>query len=202
MTTIGTTESLTAPLGTVTAGRLLFTRGAAHLKIGVDAAMEDLYRASFEGKVPHIEVEGGTVRVKYRAALRPPHGEIILSGRVPWSIEGHLGMTDVVAGLEDLELSGLEITAGASKVELRLPRPKGTVRIGIGGGSSDCLLTRPSGVPVRVHIGGGASHLAIDDFRVGSVGGKTDWQSPDYDEAEARYEIEIGAGASNLTVRS
>jgi hypothetical protein len=54
-------------------------------------------------------------------------------------------------------------------------------------------------VPVRVHIGGGASNLAIDDFR---GGGRIDWRSPDYDRLEGRYDIEIGAGASNLTVRT
>jgi hypothetical protein len=55
---------------------------------------------------------------------------------------------------------------------------------------------------VRVRIGGGASRLAIDDFSVGSAGGKTDWRSPDYEEAESRYDIEIGAGASKVTVRT
>jgi len=57
-------------------------------------------------------------------------------------------------------------------------------------------------VPVRVRIGGGASKLAIDDFSVGSAGGKTDWRSPDYDQAKSRYDIEIGAGASKVTVRT
>jgi hypothetical protein len=60
-------------------------------------------------------------------------------------------------------------------------------------------MIRPAGVPVRVHIGAGASNLAIDDFR-GS--GKIDWRSPDYDQHEDRYDIEIGAGASDLTVRT
>ena len=63
-------------------------------------------------------------------------------------------------------------------------------------------MIRPAGVPVRVRIGGGASKLAIDDFAVGSTGGKMDRESPDYDSAEQRYDIEIGAGASKVTVRS
>ena len=63
-------------------------------------------------------------------------------------------------------------------------------------------MTRPGGVPGRVRIGGGASRLAIDDFRLGAAGGKTDWRSPDYDRVEARYDIEIGAGASKITVRT
>ncbi len=202
MTRTGTAEELAAPLGAVETGRLVFTRGASHLAIGVDGSMEDLYRARFEGKVPHIRVDGGAVTVKYRPSLRPPRGEITLSGRVPWAIRGHMGMSDVVADLEDLELRDLEISAGTSKVELRLPRPKEAVRIRIGGGASNVELIRPVGVPVRVRIGGGASKLAIDDFSVGSAGGKTDWRSPDYDQAKSRYDIEIGAGASKVTVRT
>jgi hypothetical protein len=62
--------------------------------------------------------------------------------------------------------------------------------------------SRPAGVPVRVRIGGGASTLAIDDSSGEAAGGTTDWRSPDYDEAHGRYDIEIGAGASKITVRT
>jgi hypothetical protein len=192
-------EELAAPLGAVDTGHLVFARGAAHLTIRVDGSMEDLYRARFEGKAPDVRVEGGTVTVKYRPSLHPTRGEITLTGRIPWSINARFGMSDVVANLEDLELRGWEVSAGASKIQARLPRPKDAVRIRIGAGASHVQLIRPVGVPVRVHIGGGASKLAIDDFR-GS--GKIDWRSPDYDQLEGRYDIEIGAGASNLTVRT
>ncbi len=192
-------EELAAPLGAVDTGHLVFARGAAHLAIRVDGSMEDLYRARFEGKAPEVRVEGGTVTVKYRPSLHPPRGEITLTGRIPWSITARFGMSDIVADLEDLELRSWEVSAGASKIQARLPRPKDAVRIRIGAGASHVQLIRPAGVPVRVHIGGGASKLAIDDFR-GS--GKIDWRSPDYDQLEGRYDIEVGAGASNLTVRT
>jgi hypothetical protein len=111
-------------------------------------------------------------------------------------------MSDVVADLEDIELAGLEVSGGTSRFEVRLPRPNKSVRVRIGGGASDVTLFRPLRVPVRVRIGGGASKLAIDDFSVASAGGKTDWRSPEYDTAEGRYDIEIGAGASRVTVRT
>jgi hypothetical protein len=142
------------------------------------------------------------VTVRYRVSVHPTRGEIELCGGIPWSIRGHMGMAHVVADLEDLELTDLEVSAGMSHVEIRLPRPEKTVRIRIGGGASDVELIRPTGVPVRVHIGGGASKLAIDEFRLGSGGGQTDWRSPDYDQVEGRYDIGIGAGASKLTVRT
>jgi hypothetical protein len=183
-------------------GRLVFVRGAAHLRIGVDASMEDLYRARFEGKVPDIRVDAGTVTIKYRPSLRPTHGEITLSGRVPWAINAGMGMSGVVADLADLELTDLEIFGGASRLEVKLPRPKVAVRVRIGGGASDLQLIRPAGVPVRVRIGGGASKLTIDDVRVGAAGGTTDWRSPDYDLVQGRYDIEIGAAASKVTIRT
>jgi hypothetical protein len=46
------------------------------------------------------------------------------------------------------------------------------------------------------------SKLAIDEFRLGSAGGKTDWRSPDYDQVEGRYDVDIGAGASKVTIRT
>jgi hypothetical protein len=192
-------EELAAPLGAVDTGRLVFARGASHLKIRVDGSMEELYRARFEGKVPDVRVEGGTVTVKYRPSLHRTSGEITLSGRVPWAIAARMGMSDVVADLQDLELTGLEVSGGVSQLQIKLPRPKAAVPIRVGAGASHVQLIRPAGVPVRVRIGGGASKLAIDDFR-GS--GRIDWRSPDYDQLEGRYDIEIGAGASNLTVRT
>lgn len=197
-----TKQEIAAPLGSLETGRLVFTRGASHLAIGVDRAMEDLFHARFDGKVPDIGVDGDTVRVKYRASFHPPKGDITLSGRVPWAIRGHWGMSDVTANLEDLELTDIEISGGASRLELRLPRPKTTVPVRIGGGASDVEVIRPAGVPVRLRIGAGASKLAIDDLAVGSAGGRTDWKSPDYDSSEERYDIEIGAGASKVIVRS
>jgi hypothetical protein len=202
MTTIGTADELTAPLGSANVGHLVFLRGASHLTIGVDGSMDELYRARFDGKMPDVVVDEGTVEVRYRPSLHPTRGEITLSGRIPWDIEGRWGMSHVVADLEDLELTGLRISGGCSDIEMRLPRPRRAVRIRIGGGASQVELIRPTGVPVGVHIGAGASNLAIDDFLLGSAGGKTDWRSPDYDETAARYDIEIGAGASRFTVRT
>jgi hypothetical protein len=202
MTATGTAQELSAPLGSVDTGRLVFTRGASHLTIGVNGSMDDLYRARFEGRAPVVKTDGSTVTVRYRVSVHPTRGEIELCDGIPWSIRGHLGMSHVVADLEELELTDLEVSAGMSHVEIRLPRPEKTVRIRIGGGASDVELIRPTGVPVRVHIGGGASKLAIDEFRLGSGGGQTDWRSPDYDRVEGRYDIGIGAGASKLTVRT
>ena len=169
MTTTRSAEALAAPLGSVAMGRLVFARGAAHLRIGMDPSMADLYRARFEGKVPEVRVDGGTVTVEYRPSLHRTSGEITLSGRVPWAIKASMGMSEVVADLQDLELTDLEISGGVSRLEIKLPRPKAAVSVRVGAGASNLELVRPAGVPVRVRIGGGSSKLAVDDFRVGAA---------------------------------
>lgn len=201
MTTSIAQTSITQP-GSVAVGHLVFTRGASHLTIGVDGSMQDLYRARFEGKVPEIAEDEGTVTVRYRPSLRPTRGELTLSGRVPWDITARWGISDVVADLRDLDLRGLEVSRGSSHTEVRLPRPTKSVAIRIGGGASNVELIRPVDVPVRVRIGSGVSKLAVDDFRLDSGGGGTDWQSPDYEKAGGRYDIQIGAGASKVTIRT
>jgi hypothetical protein len=153
MTTTGTARVQSVPLGSVDAGRLVFTRGVSHLTIRVNGPMDDLYRARFEGKTPDVRTDGGTVTVRYRMSVHPTRGEIELCGRIPWSIRARMGMSHVVADLEDLELADLEVSAGMSHVEMRLPRPKQTVRLRIGGGASDVELIRPTGVPGPQHGG-------------------------------------------------
>ena len=69
MTTMRSTEELTAPLDSVDVGRLVFARGAAHLTIGVDGSMEDLCRAHFDGKTPGFRIDEGTVTVTHRPSF-------------------------------------------------------------------------------------------------------------------------------------
>jgi hypothetical protein len=52
MTRTRSAEELAAPLGSVAMGRLVFVRGAAHLTIGVDASMQDLYRRGSRARCP------------------------------------------------------------------------------------------------------------------------------------------------------
>jgi hypothetical protein len=201
MTTSAALQELSAPLGAVEVGHLMFARGASHLAIRADATMDDLFRAHFDRKPPEFRADGGTVTVKYRPGFHPPRGELTLSGRVPWAIDARWGMSNIVADLEALELTHLDISGGVSQLEIRLPRPRTTVAVRIGGGASHVELIRPTDVPVRVRVGAGTSDLTIDEVVI-EHGLKTDRKSADYDAAEARYDIEIGAGASHVHVRS
>jgi hypothetical protein len=194
------------PLGSVTEGRLdLACRGASAVAIRAGSG-DDLYRAHFEGAVPLVRVRGGGVLIEYRhprAAAILDRGattaDITLNGSIPWRLEIRNGVSELSADLSGLELRSLEVRGGASRVDLVLRRPVGAVPIHVRGGASDLAIHRPADVPTRFSIQGGVSKLAIDEQTIGSMG-PLRLQSPDFEGAKDRYDVEIRGGASTVTI--
>ena len=194
-----------APLGSASAGRLEFTKGAAMVGLKGDPALTDLYQASFVGPVPEITVTGGTVVVQQRRRFRPfdwraQSADFTLSTAVPWDISLRGGMWKLAADLTALRVTSLEVTGGASDIEVRLPAPEGTVPVRVSGGASKVTLLRPRGTEARAEVAGGASQLVFDDQRLGGVGGRTVLASGGFADAADRYEIRFTGGASQVTV--
>ena len=99
-----------------------------------------------------------------------------------------------------LAIRSLEIKGGARETILALPHPPGTVTLRVFGGASDLTIHRPEGVAARILVRDGSSKLAFDEQHFGAIGGETRWQSPDYEGAADRYNIEVFGGANGLTI--
>jgi hypothetical protein len=198
-------RDFSVPLGTASSGRLRFARGAASVTLRVDSSTGYLYRARFDGPLPELHALDGTVTIRYPRTFHPfdwhkRAGEVTLNGSIPWQIEFHGGLSRLDADLSVLRLGSFEIIGGASGVAVTLPRPLGTVSVRVSGGASDVTIHRPAGVAARISVGRGASKLAFDDQHFGAIGGEMRLQTPDYEGAANRYDIEVSGGASKLTV--
>jgi hypothetical protein len=198
-------ECFAAPLGSITGGRMEFGRGAANVTIRADSATEALYRARFEGPEPRVQSEDGTVTIRYPRTFhlfeaRKRCAEVTLNARIPWEVEIRDGASRLTADLRGLELRSFEASGGASRVELMLPTPSGTVPVRIVGGASNVAIRRPEGVAARVRVSGGSTNLAFDDQRFGAVGGEVSLLSPYYEGASDRYDFVLTGGASNVTI--
>jgi hypothetical protein len=184
--------------------RLVFTQGVANLRIRADGSMPDTYRAEFYGPKPRVTEANGAITIEYQR-FNPfiwgrTSADVVLSPSVTWSIEIRGGVAHWDGDLRNLAITGIEVLGGASKIDLQLPRPRGTVLVRVSGGASHLTVRRPAGVPARVHIGGGASKLELDTQYLGAVGGPVRLETPDYSNATDRYDVEIGGGASKITV--
>ena len=193
-----------APLGAIEHGRLRFSSGVARLDLR-GARIKDLYRATFHGKRPQIAVEpDGTVTLQYKGfswfGMTGVSAQVALTTAVPWAIEIRRGVSHLSADLRELEVSGIDITGGASECELTLPRPRGHATLRITGGASGLAVKRPRGTAAQISVRGGASAFVFDDQRLGAVGGAIRLSTPDWDGTADRWTIELTGGASSLSV--
>jgi DNA-binding MarR family transcriptional regulator len=201
----GPAGDLSAPLGGVTSGRLVFATGVAHLGLDANAGTDELYRAHFDGTVPEIRVEGGTVVVRYRRfSLFEGRrtSRFSLAPGIPWELEIRGGAASCTADLRGLELRGLDLKGGGSDVEIELGAPVGAVPLRIVGGASKLTLRRPAGTALTLSVRGGISKLQMDDQEFGAIGGVVRLQSRGYVEGGDHYALELTGGASRLTIQT
>jgi hypothetical protein len=202
-------RQFSAPRGSLTGGRLEFARGAARLTIR-GAKIPELFRARFDRPAPAVSLDGGAVTVRYprfspRTWLRSRpwarhDGLVALNDEVAWDIQIHKGVAHLDADLRALRVEAVEVSQGASHVELRLPRPDGVVPVRIGGGASHVAIRRPAGTPARLRIGRGVADLTFDEQEFGAVGGRLRLESLGTGGTEDRYEIEISGGAAHVQI--
>lgn len=204
----GSGDHFAAPLGSSSSGRLRFTNGAHRVAIRAGVHMRALCHARFEDRMPMIGVRGGVVTIRYPRVsscdLLGPQcecpAEVALNARVPWDIEVRGGASNLVADLRELHLGSLSLDGGASRLEVVLPTPSGTVTVVVLGGASNVVIHRPYGVAARLRVGGGATSLRFNDRRIGAAGGELDLRDRDYDGATDRYDVTVTGGASNVSI--
>jgi len=202
-------DCFAAPLGSLRSGHLLFVSGASNVTVHADPSMEDLYRARFEGQVPTVRVQDGTISIEYprfppsdqRYYWLERRAEVTLNASIPWHIEVRGSTSRLTADLSKLRLGSLKLAGGASRIEVMLPRPSGTVPVRILGGASNVTIHRPEGAAARAHASGGATNLSFDEKHFGAIGSQVNLQSSDYDDSANRYAfIKVTGGANNMTL--
>jgi hypothetical protein len=204
----GSGDHFAAPLDLSRSGRLRFTNGAHRIVIQVSSPLRGLYRARFGDRMPIVEVRRGIVTIQYP---RFPDGdwlddrserfaEIALNARIPWDVEVRGGASRLLADLSGLRLGSLQVDGGASRLEVVLPAPSGTVTVVILGGASNVAIRRPEGVAARLRVDGGATNLTFDDRHIGAAGSALDLRSRDYDGVPDRYDIAVTGGVNNLSI--
>ena len=131
---------------------------------------------------------------------RAQSADFTLSAAVPWDISLRGGMWKLAADLTALRITSLEVTGGASDIEIRLPAPAGTCRCGCPAAPTRSRCSARAARRLARRSTGGASQLTFDDQRLGAVGGRTVLASGGFADAADRYEIRFTGGASQVTV--
>jgi uncharacterized membrane protein len=193
-----------APLAGTGGGRLQFGSVAARVTVHADARMPELFRARFTGAEPAVTVAGNAVDIEYRGVRwrkwRRQLADVVLNTSIPWRLEAPAGITTLTADLRSLQVSAVSFSGGVGRLDLRLPSPSGTVPIHIRDGAASVSIRRPDGAAIQATFPDGAASVQFDEQRIGPIVGRTPVQSPDYEDATNRYDVEVQGGVAELTI--
>jgi uncharacterized membrane protein len=193
-----------APLASAGAGELRLGQIPGRVTLHAEPGMADLFRARFVSMETTVTVAGNVVDISYRGARRwdwrRQSADIGLNISIPWRIEVRESVLNLTADLHDLHVSAVRISGGANRLDLRLPRPTGSVPVHIHNGAVSTSIRRPDGVAVRAALADGAADVRFDEKRVGPILPGAWLQSPEYGRATSRYDVEIHGGAASLII--
>lgn len=204
----GSSINASTPLAGAETGTLAVTGGAATTHLHVGNTGEDLYHATIQtsfGAQPQVTNATGKVTIDFGATssgLFSIHrvADVTLSDQVPWTISIDGGAMSLDGDLSEGKLTSLNLSGGASRIDLRLPAPLGDAPVHLSGGALDVRLHRPAGSAMRITINGGASTIYGDGRQVASLSGDATWETPDWGSSPDRYTVTVDGGAN--TVRS
>jgi hypothetical protein len=125
---------------------------------------------------------------------------VVLNAAVTWSLDLAGGTQLTQVDLRGGKVAGIAVMAGSDTLDMRLPRPDGTLPLLLAGGVSQFLLSLPDGVPAQVTVGGGASFVSLDGQHLTGIAGGTVITSPGWAAATSRYDIDATSGFSRLAV--
>lgn len=207
------TETLVIPLEGGERARIKVRYGAGKLTLHGDPDATDLLVGNFSGGVEHmVRQEGELTEVTLRSPARQMFlgpwnwwegaqrkWSIGLSARVPLELDLETGACDAHLNLAALPVTRLRLQTGASSTSLRLPEHAGHTQVRIEAGAASVEVRVPEGVAARINARGGLASITVDTARFPRDGGV--YQSPDYEWATHRVEIDVETGVGSVDIR-
>ena len=153
------------------------------------------------------EMVGDKLEVRMRSASNfgPFIGEgfnwnLNLTRDIPISLTINTGASESRIDLSELRVPYLKLETGASSTTLTLPAQAGNTLAEINAGVASVDIHVPEGVAARIRIKEGLSARSINSARFSRLEGNI-YQSPDYDQAANRVELNIEAGIGSISIQ-
>ena len=182
--------------------------GAGHLHVGV-AGPGLLVDGEYTGGV-NVERGGGPGRVRLSAPTRPtswawdraPYTWTMgLTAEVPLRLRVETGASDADLDLSALQVVELRLRTGASETRVTLPAAAGYTRVDAEGGAASIRFRVPDGVAARIRSTMALASSDVDTARFPRNAAGSAWESPDFESAANRVEIEARGGVGSVSVR-
>jgi len=186
---------------------LHINHGAGRLEIGAGVEPGMLLTGNFDSGLDYkTEMVGDKLEVTMRATsgFGPFIGEgfdwrIKLARDIPLSLAINTGASEARLDLSELRVSYLKLETGASSTVLTMPAASGSMLAEINAGVASVEIHVPEGVAARIRIKEGLSARSINSARFTRLESNI-YQSPDYDTAANRVDLNIETGVGSISV--
>jgi hypothetical protein len=209
------TKQVAIPLEGAARARIRVRHGAGQLTVNAGAGQNELLNGTFGGGLDYRAVrDGDELNVKMRVPRpddfffmpwmgwgprRMIEWSFSLNRDIPLALDFRTGANDMRLDLTGLRVTDLRIGTGASSTEVNLPAQAGHTRVVMEAGAASIKVRVPQGVAARIAASGGAASIDVDQGRFPRIG--VAYQSPDYETAPNRVEMEIRVGAGSVDIR-
>ncbi len=128
-----------------------------------------------------------------------PAMAIAVAPGIPVALNVQTGAADAHLDLQQLDVTNLDVSVGASSATIRMPSAAGSTTAHVSGGATTLSIDVPAGVSAQVRYRGGLDNIEVDEARFPAAGEHL-FRSPGYDTAANRVDLTIDAGMATVRV--
>lgn len=197
---IGDEQHLDMPDGT-TSAKLILNMGIAE---DTQIASTDTnyiinYKTSANAVLNTSNEEGKQVININTEKYRLKNSGFYLNKKVAWDISLKSGASEINMNLEDLNVTSVDISSGASEIKGILSSLAKRTDINISSGASDIEFKIPKGSACEVISSSAATSITIDGTKLSGIGKKT-YRTNNFDSANNVFYFNVSSGASEITI--
>lgn len=201
-------ETFSVPLGEAKSVKYKFSHGAGQIEIhggtpsgtalvGTTAVGLN-HRSQLNGDRLEVHVEAGPSFVPF---IGPAQGiwRFQLTQEVPVLLIVEAGASSLDINLREVQATHVELKTGASSSNVTLPM-RGASLLDVEAGAASVNIRVPETVAARIRVKEGVTAVNVDTNRFPRLDSGM-YQSPDYDNAVDRAEINIESGLGSVSVK-
>lgn len=209
-------QDVTIPLEGATRARIRVLHGAGRLRVKGGAGPGEAAKGSFAGGLEYsVNKEGDSLNVEMRVAgqglaagllpwrwpkTRGAEWNLELNEEIPLTLEFEGGASENLLDLTDLNVQELHVETGASSTKLSLPARAGHTKAHVAYAAGAAEIRVPSDVAARIRVDSALAEAKVDRVRFPRVDRRL-YESPDYETANNKVDLDVDANLGSLDVR-
>lgn len=203
-------ENVSIPLQGASRAAIRVRHGAGQLRVDASAAPGAVVSGTFGGGLEQrVRPQGESLNIDLRPSEDFARWGFPWNWTTPGGLDWTMGLSrDVILDLDlqtgasqtqmdlsELQVSYLRLRTGASETHVTLPAA-GVCRARVQAGAASVVLRVPDAMKARIRVRGGLSDISVDRERFPRSG--DGYQSPDYESAANRVEIDVEMGVGSV----